>query len=46
MKEKTISEILDEMIGDMCKNYCKYPGQVDDDTLFDYYCANCPLNRL
>lgn len=50
---KRIADILEEVKGDMCDNYCKYPTQTppegkDEDWLFDddSPCQTCPLNKL
>lgn len=48
---KTISEQIEEIKNDMCRNYCKYPDIWDEETegieLADSeHCQNCPLNRL
>lgn len=52
---KAIREQIDEIIVDICDNYCKYPDvcmaeRKDTDEaeglLYEKYCANCPINRL
>lgn len=45
MEDKSISEILEEVIVEMCDEYCKYPQLVSEEELYDV-CAECPLNRL
>jgi len=52
-EEKTIRTLLDEIIAEMCDNYCKYPLQPipegkTEDWLFDADspCNNCPLNKI
>ena len=44
-KQKTISQILDDVIQEICDNYCRYPREVEGDAIFDI-CENCPFNRL
>lgn len=52
---KTVTEILDEIENEICRNYCKYPDicmaevkdpDMADDLLYDRYCENCPFNRI
>lgn len=38
-------EDLEELLGSMCDEYCKYPNQLHFDELV-YKCEGCPLNRL
>lgn len=50
-KEKTISEIIEEVKTDICMNYCKYPGARDEEKMGielpeSEICKNCPLDRL
>ena len=51
MEDKTISQMLSEIIDQMCNNYCKYPDLWDEEAegieLMDSeHCRNCPLNRI
>ena len=55
MEEKTIRDQLDEIIGEICDHYCKYPAiceaeQKDpcdaEQLLYEKYCASCPLSKL
>lgn len=48
---KSISQMLEEVKGDMCNKYCKYPDTWDEEKegceLIDSdVCDNCPLNKL
>lgn len=48
---KTIPELLQEVVDDMCEHYCRYPKEWDAEAegyeLEDSdICLNCPLNRL
>lgn len=53
-KEKTVSEIIEEVKTEICDNYCKYPAIYDTredssenyDEMMEKICANCPLDRL
>lgn len=53
----TVTEIMNEVIEDICDNYCKYPliykparvCEIDDDymgRMFQEKCENCPLRKL
>lgn len=55
--EKNVSQVICEVIQDICDNYCKYPiiyqptyiDNIDDDymgRMFEERCNNCPLRRL
>ena len=45
-KEKSISEIIEEVCVKICDDYCKYPMlcKREDDLL--KICDECPLNKL
>ena len=48
---KSITEILNEILEDICNNYCKYPEQWDEEKegcelCESDICMNCPLNRI
>ena len=54
-KKKTVSQELEEIVGEMCDNYCKWPttyrlDYADPDQanehMLDEKCVDCPLNRL
>ena len=54
-KPLTIPQQLEEIVGDMCRNYCKWPtiyrlDYADPDQanehMLDEKCVDCPLNRL
>lgn len=50
-KQKSIVEILNEVVDDICNNYCKYPSIWDEEKegcelCESEICQNCPLNRL
>ena len=43
----TVSEIIEEVITEICESYCRHPYTVDDDDeLLQDYCSKCPLNKL
>ena len=52
MADKSVMNIIEEVVEEMCDKYCKYPEQWNPEEhggqeLFDTdICANCPLNRL
>lgn len=46
-KEKTVSEIIEEVRSEICDNYCKYMDSVvSDEEVILKHCDDCPLNRL
>lgn len=50
-EQKTIPQLLEVIVEDMCHNYCKYPDNYDEEAegvelSESEICANCPLNRL
>lgn len=51
-KQKTVADILGEVIQDMCDKYCKYPEEyvqkygADDERMYGEVCDKCPLNKL
>ena len=51
-KDKKITEILEEVIAEMCDHYCKYPEMTPEGESEDWLweegspCENCPLNKL
>lgn len=50
-KLKSISQILEDIVNEMCNKYCKWPLQWDEEAQGcelseSDVCANCPLNRL
>lgn len=36
----------EDVVGDMCDHYCKYPGTIEDEELLAEICEECPLNKL
>ena len=51
MGEKTIVQQIQEIVEDVCQNYCKWPEKWDDsmedcELCESSICKNCPLNRL
>ncbi len=53
-KEKTVSEIIEEVKTEICDKYCKYSdinytreySDEEYDKMMEKICANCPLDRL
>lgn len=39
------TEEREELIEDMCDNYCKH-GHLEDEDLMEKICGACPLNKL
>lgn len=47
----TISEIIEQVKAEMCRDYCKYTDTYDEEAegcelCESDICANCPLSRL
>lgn len=46
-KEKSATEIIEDVKEKFCDNYCKYPDQYSDyDQMLDEQCSKCVLNLL
>lgn len=48
-KEKSIAEVLEEVVQQMCDKYCKYPSMYTPEeweSVFEDICCKCPLMRL
>ncbi|MGN0417032.1 hypothetical protein [Anaerostipes faecalis] len=45
-KNKTVTDILEEVKQQICDDYCKYPTLIDDIEELDTKCTECPLNKL
>lgn len=45
-KQKTVSQILDEVVYEICDKYCRFPRELKDDEELYGYCERCPLNKL
>lgn len=48
--DKTVREIIGEVIDDMCMNYCKYQKEtqehLDNHNCVCDKCLTCPMNKL
>lgn len=47
-KRKTVVDIIEDVLSDICDHYCKYPDiykEEEEDKLYEH-CDKCPLNRL
>lgn len=44
-RQLPVTKIIEEVCGEICDNYCKYPYQESEDGLCEK-CNECPLNRL
>ena len=50
-EKKTLPQVLEAIVDDMCQNYCKYPDNWNEEAegmelSESDICLNCPLNRL
>ncbi len=49
-KEQTVTRLLEEIVGEICDHYCKYPEQYKDNDDIDEMCAkhcdHCPFNKI
>ena len=51
MEGKTIAQQMEQIVEDVCRNYCKWPEKWDDsmedcELSESSICQNCPLNKL
>lgn len=51
MNEQSITQWLQDIVEDVCQNYCKYPDNWDEESegvelSESDICKNCPLNKL
>lgn len=37
---------LEELTGEFCDNYCKYPNSCSSEDELDIVCEQCPMNRM
>ncbi len=44
-KEERVVDILDDVMGSICDEYCKFPDYLSDDAL-NAKCDECPFERL
>ena len=45
-KEKTISQILEEVASRICDDYCKFPNECKSEEELYEICEDCPLGGL
>lgn len=53
-RQKTVSDLIQEVADEMCFNYCKWPDIVESENadpdeaqiMLDMHCDKCPLGRL
>ena len=49
-KQKTVSEIIDDVKSEICDRYCKHfdrgADELEYEVMLHEYCEECPLNRL
>lgn len=46
LKGASVTEILESVKDDICDEYCKYSGQINDNEQRMSICGRCPLDRL
>lgn len=48
MEEKKVIQQIEDVMGEVCDNLCKYRDTADEDAVCDYIRENgaCPLNKL
>ena len=44
--EQTVPQILEEVVGEICDNYCRFPKEIEDEGRLGIICEHCPLNKL
>lgn len=44
--EKSVREIIQEVINDVCDNLCKFPSICKTEEELMEHCDECPLNKL
>lgn len=44
MEWKTVKQMLDELVAELCKDYCKYADLPDD--IHQEICKNCPASFI
>lgn len=47
--EKTVNDILNEVVEEVCDKYCKFPQMYtgeNEDELYEEHCDGCVLNKL
>lgn len=46
-REKTIPEMIEEIIAEICDKYCKWPNICEyEDELYEKHCKDCPTMKL
>lgn len=48
-ENKSVTDIIEEVKGQICDRYCKYPSQYTSEEweeVFEEICSDCPLDRL
>ena len=36
----------EDVVGDICDNYCRHPREIQDEDLLAEICEGCPLKKL
>ena len=46
MTKATLEELIDDVVQDMCDNYCKMADLASNEYEMGILCEDCPLDRL
>ena len=39
-------KVLEDLTGEFCDNYCKFPCEISDQDKLDEVCEKCPMNKM
>jgi len=45
-KSITVSDIIEDVVCEICNEYCRFPFEIEDEDELLKKCENCPLNQL
>jgi hypothetical protein len=45
-KRIAVSDIIEDVVCEICNEYCRFPFEIEDEDELLKKCENCPLNRL
>jgi hypothetical protein len=45
-KSLSVSDIIEEVVCEICNEYCRFPFEIEDEDELLKKCENCSLNRL
>ena len=46
MEWKTMKAMLEEMAAEICRDYCKYPNEIESQEELDKICEKCPFEKI